>query len=246
MIYKVIKKIIEKFVFLIFFLFRKHTIRYSRHFNKAQNIFGFSPREEMLKTAKDFIAAAKLEGDYLEFGVFEGKIFISAYHFIKKLKLKNPIQFYAFDSFKGLPEVRGIDADENKSFHKAQYSADENRFKKNIRNKGVDLKRVSVISGFYNETLNQATKEKLPIKKASIVWIDCDLYESTVPVLNFITDYIQDGTILIFDDWFCFKGNPNKGEQKAFREWLKKNNQIYATQFHKFGWHGNSFIMHRD
>jgi hypothetical protein len=33
---------------------------------------------------------------------------------------------------------------------------------------------------------------KLPLKKAAIIMIDCDLYESTVSVLDFITDYLQD------------------------------------------------------
>ncbi|MCG2718374.1 MAG: methyltransferase, partial [Nanoarchaeota archaeon] len=74
----------------------------------------------------------------------------------------------------------------------------------------------------------------------------CDLYESTVLVLDFITEYIQDGTIIIFDDWFSFRGNPNRGEQKAFKEWLKKNPSIKTTEFYRFGWHGNSFITHRD
>ena len=82
------------------------------------------------------------------------------------------------------------------------------------------------------------------IKKAALIWVDCDLYESTVPVLNFITDYVQDGTIIVFDDWFSFKGNLNMGEQRAFREWLKKNPSIRATEFHRFAT-GNSFILHR-
>jgi len=61
--------------------------------------------------------------------------------------------------------------------------------------------------------------------------------------MNFVTVYLQDGTVLIFDDWFCFRGNPNKGEQKAFREWLERHHSIKVTQFHKFGWGGNSFIV---
>lgn len=53
------------------------------------------------------------------------------------------------------------------------------------------------------------------------------------------------GTIIMLDDWFCFRGNPNKGEQKAFREWLENNPLITATEFHKYCTESISFIIHR-
>jgi O-methyltransferase len=109
----------------------------------------------------------------------------------------------------------------------------------------VDLAKVEIVAGWYDDVLNDEAKERLPLRAASVIWVDCDLYESTVPVLAFVTDYVQDGTVLIFDDWFCFRGDPHRGEQRAFREWLEKNPEITASEFHKFGWHGNSFILHR-
>ena len=109
----------------------------------------------------------------------------------------------------------------------------------------VDLNQVTITPGWYNQTLNEKTKKTLNAKKVALVWVDCDLYESTVPVLRFITDYLQDGTIVIFDDWFCYRGNPNKGEQKAFREWLKNNRNFSASQYIMMPPFGNSFIMHK-
>ena len=35
--------------------------------------------------------------------------------------------------------------------------------------------------------------------------VDCDLYQSTVPVLAFLADLLQDGTVVLFDDWYCFR-----------------------------------------
>ena len=43
------------------------------------------------------------EGDYLEFGVFEGMSFKHACHLSKRFNHKN-MHFYAFDSFQGLPK----------------------------------------------------------------------------------------------------------------------------------------------
>jgi hypothetical protein len=102
---------------------------------------------------------------------------------------------------------------------------------------------VKAVKGWYDKVLNEETKKKLPLKKAAVVMVDCDLYESTVPVLNFITDYLQEGTVIVFDDWFCYRADPDRGEQKAFREWLKRNPSIKVTEYNRFGVEGNSFIV---
>lgn len=49
-----------------------------------------------------------------------------------------------------------------------------------------------------------------------MVWIDCDLYESTVPVLEWPSDKLVDCAVICFDDWFTFSGEPDKGEQKSY------------------------------
>src|SRR6202034_4517953 len=98
----------------------------------------------------------------------------------------------------------------------------------------------------YEKTLPPALKQELGIQKASIVLIDCDLYESTVPVLNFVTDFIQTGTVLIFDDWYSYKGRLDRGEAKAFVEWLKLNPRIQANEYHKCGRTMMSFILQVD
>lgn len=192
----------------------------------------------------EFATHSRLQGDYLEFGVNRGGSFVSAYYFAKRSNLQ-AMKFYAFDSFEGLPEISGIDADGFSHFSKGSFACDIEEFKGILGEKGVDLSRVQLIPGWYNESLNRQTKEQLPLKTAAVIWVDCDLYESTVPVLDFITDYVQDGTVLIFDDWFCFRGAPDRGERKAFSEWLERNPDLTATEFHKFDWGGNSFILHR-
>ena len=52
--------------------------------------------------------------------------------------------------------------------------------------------------------------------------IDCDLKESTKLALEFIKPAIQEGTIILFDDFVFFKGNENKGEYGAFSDFKKK------------------------
>ena len=69
-------------------------------------------------------------------------------------------------------------------------------------------------------------RRKYGIKKLAFVHIDCDFYSSTKLVLDYIKPYLQNGTIILFDDWHTFKGNYEYGEKKAFEEFREKNKDI--------------------
>lgn len=199
-------------------------------------------KEDIYIKIFEYLKNAIIEGDYLEFGVANGNSFVIAYHTAQEFNLKS-MKFYAFDSFQGLPEIRGIDA-ELRHFKEGMFAVEEKLFFRRLKRDKVDLNKVHTIPGWFNETLTNDTRMKLLIKKASLIMVDCDLYESTNTVLDFIVEYLQDGTIIVFDDWFCFRGNPNRGEQRAFREWLERNPSISVSEFHKYGAEGNSFIVH--
>lgn len=201
-----------------------------------------SPKERNLKMAFDMCRHHGIGGDYLEFGVFRGNSFAAAYHFAKQLHLDD-MTFYAFDSFEGLPHIADVDKGTTKEFFEGAYACSEDDFKYNLRKERVPLKKVTVISGWFKDTLNQKTKQSLPLKKAAVVMIDCDLYESTVPVLDFLTDYLQEGTVIIFDDWNCFKSSSNKGQRRAFKEWRKKSQHIQLSVLNQYWWQGISFIV---
>lgn len=219
-------------------------LRFKSWFIKLKEIFSYSDREKLILQVMDYARSNKMEGDYLEFGVYKGGTLIPAYHFSKAMgkNLEN-MHFYGFDSFEGLPEIKGLDKEKFAHFSKGDYTQSMSNLIKNLKCSKMDLKRVKLIKGWYDKVLNQDLQKRLPLKKAAIIWIDCDLYESTIPVLKFIKKYIQNGTIIIFDDWYCFRGNPEQGEQKAFSEWLKKNKEVKAIPFRQSYWGGNSFII---
>lgn len=101
--------------------------------------------------------------------------------------------------------------------------------------------RVILHKGFYSETL----KEKLETK-AAIVHLDCDLYQSTAEVLWGLHDQgaLQDGTVMLFDDWNCNKGNPNYGERRAWREYLEGQKRFTSTPWYTYGYNGAAYILH--
>lgn len=213
--------------------------KYSNEFKP----YYFSDRENMIRIAMEYVKSSKLQGDYLEFGVHMGSTFQAAYHFAQREEQAN-MKFYAFDSFQGMPKSEGIDCiDELYQFVEGQYACTEEQFLKAIGDNGVNLEKVTTIAGWFDQTLTDNTKQHIKAEKAAIIWVDCDLYASTVPVLEFITDYLQPGTIICFDDWFSFLGNPERGEQKAFYEWRAKYRHIHCICYHVFGKWGKSFIV---
>jgi hypothetical protein len=207
----------------------------------------FTEKEQMINLAMQYVRSNSVSGDYLEFGCYEGNSFISAYHFAQAQGLKD-MRFYAFDSFRGLPEFKGIDQDPQDAiqYYPGDFACAIKTFRKNLKSSGVQLDKVQLIEGYYCDSLRDERKSTLPIRSAAIVMVDCDLYESTQQVFDFIGSYLSHGSILLFDDWYNFKGNPNRGEQKAFNEWLERNAQIKALRYMNFGWHGLSFIILRE
>jgi len=192
-----------------------------------------------------FVKDCAVEGHYLEFGCADGGSLADAYRAARRKGLAG-MKFFVFDSFEGLPEPTGVDADRFRRYQKGDYACDMETYKRNVRLQGVDLECLTLVPGWYNESLTPELKKKLPIQRAAVILIDCDLYESTVPVMDFIADYIQDGTVLIFDDWFSYKGRTDRGEARAFKEWLARNPSFTANEYHKTDRTVMSFIMQVD
>lgn len=53
-----------------------------------------------------------------------------------------------------------------------------------------------LIEGFYSDSLNDVAHLRLSGRKASVIYIDCDLYDSTVKVFDFIQPYVVNGSII--------------------------------------------------
>jgi len=193
----------------------------------------------MINMAFGYCANNKIDGDYAEFGVFKGHTTIEAWKAAYRHGLSK-MNFWVFDSFQGLPEVGG--ADEHGPFESGEFSFDRTGFERNLKGQNVDLERFHIVPGFFETSLPAIRPER----KFSVVWIDCDLYESTVPVLEWLTDKLVDGAVICFDDWFAFSGRPDKGEQRATSEWLASNPEIGLMPYRDFHWAGKSFLYHKN
>lgn len=196
----------------------------------------------MVYTACGYVANNRIEGDYAEFGVFSGRGIIEAFYSSRQFGLGG-MRLWAFDSFEGLPGVQGRDS--GGPFSTGEFACSRSDFERNLRRHRVDPGRVRVVEGRFDESLSPAAEACPELRSIAIAWIDCDLYESTVPVLDFLTDRLQDGAVVIFDDWHCFSGDPDRGEQRACSEWLERNPQIRLREYRSFHWAGKSFLVQR-
>lgn len=210
-------------------------------------------REAILRCL-EYVSIAGVVGDVLEFGVLAGW---SARIFCESIrKLMNPCDIHLFDSFDGLPEYtsdiditsyeiaeRNIWADKMRfpdDFQKSLGSSIDVHVRERLE-EIISPERIHIYRGFYSDTLKQPLNVK-----ASIIHIDCDLYQSTIEVLWALYNcgVYQDGCILMFDDWNCNKASPNYGERRAFQEFMDSQDQYISSLFFTYGFNGAAFFLH--
>jgi hypothetical protein len=180
-----------------------------------------------LSTLKQNVGADNI-GDYLEFGVYRGSSLLLMYDELLRAEL-NQIRLLGFDSFAGLP------SDEENFWGEGTFSADYDMVVRSLNERNIDWKRVSLTKGFFSDTLTDELIAKHNLRKISLIMIDCDLYSGAKEALDFCAPFIHNEAIIIFDDW-----NPlakeNKGEKRAFDEFLQANPDLEAEAISEYSW----------
>ena len=152
------------------------------------------------------------DGIIAEFGVFQGwSINLLA-------RLAPHCLIFGFDSFEGLMEDW-----KGQTAVKGSFSLQGNQpsVESNVR----------LIKGWFHETIPRFL-DLVPNKPFSFIHVDCDTYEATKTVLEYAELRIVKGTIIIFDEYFGYRGWKN-GEFKAWQEFVKKNKLAYVYRgFH--------------
>lgn len=191
----------------------------------------------------DYLVGAQVPGDYCEFGVYKGDTFQYAARLLEPALPH--MRYFAFDSFEGLPQPSGLDCVDGYSsnFHKGEFAVSLEDVRRRVALAGADMSKVVFVQGWFDQTLTNETAVGLGLDKVAAAWIDCDLYESTVPILDFLTPRLSVGSILLFDDWRVFRNLPEFGEQRATREWLEQNPGLELRELFSFGHHGLAWTV---
>lgn len=174
----------------------KSTVDYIE--SNMPDALGFDTQKEVLAYA---LSETRVPGHYLEFGVFTG----GTIRYLAGLKRNQ--RFDGFDSFEGLPEAWG------------GFNLGAAAFSRGGRLPRVPA-NVNVHKGWFNESLPAwAAQTSGPV---AFVHIDCDLYSSTVDVLNGLSERFQPGTVIVFDEYFNYP-NWERGEVKAWHEFVSRS-----------------------
>ena len=77
----------------------------------------------------------------------------------------------------------------------------------------------------------------------ALAYVDCDLYSSTMSVLEFLEPRLKHGMIVAFDDYFCWSSGQLSGERRAMLEVFDAHARWHLEPYVQFGWHGQSFVV---
>jgi O-methyltransferase len=182
-------------------------------------------------------------GDYLEFGVYNGTSLTCMYRELQAFRLDD-VRLFGFDSFQGLPPDAHLE--------------DEGRWRPGsccsplsfttavLETENVDLSRVTLVPGWFRDTLNPDTIRRHGIRKASVIMIDCDLYSAAKEALNFCAPLIDDHALLLFDEYrpYGLEGK-RAGERRAFEEFLDEWGCFTAEPFGSYIRRAESFLVSR-
>jgi len=167
---------------------------------------------EMLKKALFHCELEEIQGSYFEFGTYEGTSLFSAVKIQEKLKSNIKRNFYGFDSFD--EGFKYFDESDKHPFFKeddfkSSYAKVSKRFEK--------FSNVKLFKGYFEESVaGKPHKEICNYDKCAVIFIDCDLMSPALVALEFIGPILQEGSVIVLDDFWAYKGNPKLGTCGAF------------------------------
>jgi len=165
-----------------------------------------------------------IEGDYIEFGIFKGKSLFHSFSTAKKNKIIHNRIFWGLDSFEGFPA-------ENHSFYTSKnfdvsYEKVIKQFSK--------YENIKIKKGYFSQSLNN--KNISEINKIAFAFVDCDIYESSLDVFDFLKKRMTNGGFIMIDDYTSIDNNGNT-ISKSFLSNFEINKNVYV-----FGYYSNGVI----
>jgi hypothetical protein len=206
--------------------------------------------KEAFYVAIDYIMSNQIPGPVLEFGSRSG--FTSRCLGETMAERNYPGKLYLFDSFEGLPDIesdidlRSPEVREQKVWFKGAMAMPNDTVEliaTDLR-KFMQPNQFEIVKGFFSDTLPNA----LPEAPVAMIHIDCDLYQSTMDVFEALNErkLLQNGSILMFDDYNTSKADPRMGERRALADLLQRNKRLSVSPFLSYNWHGQAFLLHVD
>jgi hypothetical protein len=175
---------------------------------------------------------------YYEFGLFRGFSLWFAESLSREVTTKS-FRFYGFDSFAGLPRPKlGSEAS---VYRRGDFGCSLFQVTANLKKYRADFSRITLYPGFFTPAHFARLSREQEFLPVSICLIDVDLYESCVPVLDFIAPYLVIGSLLLFDDYNQFGPDDTSGERRALLEFKYRYPTFTLEHLFDYGREGAVF-----
>lgn len=179
--------------------------------------------------------------DYLEFGVYNGSSLACMSRVLRRSGV-NSVRMFGFDSFEGLP-AEAVDDDEG-HWRPGQFKMDLNFTLDFLRKANVDMKRVTLVKGWFKDTLTSDFIRTHGLTRAGVVMVDCDIYSSSKTSLAFAVQLFGADTVVFFDDWHSGGlADRDLGQKKAFEEFLLEHPDLRSEEFPDYGGNSKAFVL---
>lgn len=194
----------------------------------------------ILKKALWHCELEKIEGGYFEFGIYEGTSLYAALQNYLKLRSIIKRNFYDFDSFD--EGFKYFDLKDHHPFFKegdfkSSYARAVKRFKK--------YQNVHLVKGYFEETIaGKDIRTMYSNEQCAIVFIDCDLMNPALTALKFVAPVLQEGSVIILDDYWAYRGDHRRGTCGALRAFLDTYPNIGVRPYCTYGYGGQSFVVY--
>ncbi|NQU39095.1 MAG: class I SAM-dependent methyltransferase [Lentisphaerae bacterium] len=154
----------------------------------------------------------------LEFGTASGYSSAKMLYATRYLHMEDDVVIHAFDSFQGLPPVPGKEDKGivSSDWQEGQYRGDYERLCAYVESKGYKNHRIH--KGYFEETLTPELLEEIKPTRPIFVWVDCDYYEGTRHLFEWLLPILPSGCVFYFDDFEFNYGSRLTGEARLVHE----------------------------
>lgn len=208
-------------------------------------------RADTFVRALDFVNFERVPGDVVECGVYGGlslALLGKAATFDPKGMIRRIV---GFDTFEGLPASEEVharwqpgDCARTAAWHPIARPGEQVTAALTRRLfQACGLDAPILHEGRFDRAMPAVIPSTIPA--IAVLHVDCDLYESARDVLASAAPALQDGSVLLFDDWFHYRGHRGKGESRAFDEFLGRHPEWEARHWTSYGTFCSAFILSR-
>ncbi|MGF1479798.1 MAG: TylF/MycF/NovP-related O-methyltransferase [Cyanophyceae cyanobacterium] len=183
-------------------------------------------RANALINAVNYLVANKIDGAFVECGVWKGGSIMAMALTLKKLGDESR-ELYLYDTFSGMSAPSDVDISVNgekaaDQFSQTKLSADSSNWcfssleevKENVLSTGYPQEKIYFIEGKVEDTIPTNIPQEIALLR-----LDTDWYESTKHEMTHLFPLLKPNGVLIIDDYGHWEG-----ARKAIDEYIADNN----------------------